>query len=240
MALPMNSAPIYTLTIPSTGKPMKFRPFLVKDEKALLVAQQSEDPVVMLDTVKEVIMSCLKTELDVDKLTSFDIEYIFLQLRSRSVGEMVELLFQCDIDHGEDNEKAISRVGINLNDVKVERFEGHTQKIELFGDVGLALKYPTVETMKKMESADPNNIDEQFDIVIDCIDYIWDGEQVFSTEDQSRQELIDFLENLTSDQFEKVQKFFQTMPSLRVYFKYTCAVCGREHNKYLEGLASFF
>jgi len=240
MALPINATPVYTLTIPSTKKEFKFRPFLVKDEKALLIAQQSEDYSVMLDTVKTVIAACAKSDVDVEKLASFDIEYIFLRMRAVSVGETVDLMFQCDVDHGVENEKAQALTRINLLDVKVETFEGHTNKVSLFDDVGIVLKYPTINTIKKLEEANANDVEQVFDIVVDCIDYIYSSEEVFSTKDQTREELIEFLNNLTSDQFEKLQQFFYTMPQLRAYITYTCPVCNKEHNKYMEGLASFF
>ena len=240
MALPMNATPIYTLQIPSTKKEFKYRPFLVKDEKALLVAQQSEDIGVMLDTVKEVIKSCAKTEIDVDALASYDIEYIFLQMRSNSIGEIVQLIFACDTDHGEDNDKARSTVSINLQDVKVEESDNHTNKITLFGDVGIVMKYPNLSVLKRIETTSDEDFDVLFDIVSDCIDYIYSADEMFPAKEQSKQELIEFLNNLTSEQFEKIQQFFRTMPALRVYLKYTCPVCGREHDKYMEGLQSFF
>ena len=240
MALPLNATPVYTLTIPSTQKQLKYRPFLVKDEKALLIAQQSEDHTVMLDTVKSVIAACAKSDVDVDKLASFDIEYIFLQMRAMSVGETVDLLFQCDVDHGVDNEKARALARINLLEVKVETFEGHTNKISLFDDVGIVLKYPTISTLKNIEEAKTGGVDQVFNVVVDCIDYIYTPEEVFPAKEQTRQELIEFLNNLTSDQFENLQQFFYTMPQLRAYVNYTCPVCNKEHNKYMEGLASFF
>jgi hypothetical protein len=239
MALPMNATPVYTLTVPSTQKQFKYRPFLVKDEKALLIAQQSEEHVVMLDTVKSVIAACAKSDIDVDKLASFDIEYIFLQMRAMSVGEAVDLIFQCDVDHGVDNERAQSAVRVNLLEVKVENFEGHTNKISLFDDVGIMLKYPTINTLKRLEETNSNDVDQVFDVIVDCIDYIYNTDEVFPAKDQTRQELIEFLNNLTSDQFEKLQQFFYTMPQLRAYVKYTCPVCNKDHNKYMEGLASF-
>lgn len=242
MALPMNATPVYTIQIPSTKKDFKFRPFLVKDEKALLIAQQSEDPTVMLDTVKEVIKACTnpKTPINVEKLASFDIEYIFLQMRAKSVGEFVDLVFQCDEDHGEDNEKARATVRIDLTKVGVEFSENHTSKIELFGDVGVVMKYPNIETLKKLEQTNEDNIDQVFDIVVDCIDYIYDRDEVFAAKDQSKEELIEFVNNLTSEQFERVQQFFQTMPSLKTWIDYKCPVCGKDHHKYMEGLQSFF
>lgn len=240
MPLPMNVGPVYTLTIPSTKKELKYRPFFVKEEKALLIAQQSEDPLVMLDTIKEVIQSCAKTPIDVDRLASFDIEYIFLKLRSVSVGEIANLMFACDEDHGADNDKAISHVAINLNDAKVEFQEQHKTTIMLFDSVGVKMKYPRFDTMKKLEVADIDDIDTAFDIAIDCIDCIFDGDQVFDAGDQKREELIAFLEQLTAEQFDKVRQFFVTMPALRLYLNYKCPVCDKEHSKYVEGLSSFF
>jgi hypothetical protein len=240
MALPKNTTPIYTLRIPSTNKEFKFRPFLVKDEKSLLIAQQSDDVTVMLDTVKDVIKSCSLSNVDVDALASFDIEYMFLQLRAKSVGEIVQLTFQCDEDHGERNIEAQVTIAVNLEEAKVEKFEGHATKIDLFDDVGVMMKYPTIETLKKLETLDANDIDSVFGVTADCIDYIYDSDEVHYTKDLARDELITWLNDLRSEQFEKIQDFFRTMPSLRVYIKYTCPVCGKEHNKYLEGLASFF
>lgn len=236
MALPIQSAPTYTLEIPSTKTSVKFRPFLVKDEKALLIAQQSEDNGVMLDTVKSVIQSCIITDINVDSLASFDIEYIFTQLRSVSVGEFVELTFQCDDCT---DEKARALVSIDLRKLKVTFPADHVNKIPLFDDVGIVLKYPTINTMKKLED-ETNDIDAIFDIVIDCIDYIYSTEEVFTAKEQSKDELIKFLNNLTSEQFDKIQQFFKTIPTLRQDITYTCPVCGKVHNKYLEGLSSFF
>lgn len=240
MALPTNTTPIYTLTIPSTKKELKFRPFLVKDEKALMVAQQSEDVQIMLDTVKEVIEACAKSAIDTNTLASFDIEYIFLQLRAVSVGEEVDLVFACDEDHGEENEKARSIVKVNLENVNVEFPEGHTKKIPLFDQCGVVMKYPTFDTLKKLESTREQETEVMIDIVTNCIDFIYNGDEVFMAKDQSKQELTEFINNLTAQQFEAVQTFFRTMPQLRAYVKYTCPVCGKEHNKFMEGLASFF
>ena len=240
MALPINPTPIYTAKVPSTNKDFKYRPFFVREEKALMIAQQSEDSGIMLDTIKEVIKACAKTPIDVDKLASFDIEYLFLQLRANSVGELVDLMFACDVDHGDDNEKALSKVSINLMDAKVKFSDNHSAKIPLFGDVGVLMKYPSVDTLKKIQSADVNDVDAMFDIVVDCIDSIYDSNQMFAAREQKREELLEFLNNMTTQQFTKIQEFFQTMPQLRVDIQYTCPVCKRVHNKYMEGLASFF
>lgn len=237
MALPVNVAPVYTITIPSTKKEFKFRPFLVRDEKALLIAQESEDPVVMVDTIKEVIKSCAKSPIDVDKLASFDIEYIFINLRSKSVGELVELIFRCDDCT---DEKARVNKLINLSDIKVNFPEGHTNKIPLFDDVGIVMKYPNLSIIKKLEELNNPEIDLVFDIIVECIDYIYSGDEVFPAKEQKKAEMIDFLNNLTSSQFATIQSFFDTMPRLLAQVEYTCPVCSKQHNKYLEGLSSFF
>lgn len=234
--LPMNVMPTYTLIIPSTKKKIKYRPFVVRDQKALLIAQATEDLAVMLDTVKDVIQSCVVDDIDVNKLASFDIEYIFAQLRAVSVGEMVDLIFRCDTC---EDENAVAKVKIDLRQVAVETPDGHDPKIPLFDDVGVVMKYPSLSTLKALDEA-TDDIDAMFEITADCIDYIYTSEELFYSREQSREELLQFVNNLTAEQFNKLENFFRTMPRLRQYVKYTCPVCNKEHNKYLEGLSSFF
>ena len=240
MALPMMTTPTYTLVVPSTDATVKFRPFLVKEEKALLIAQQSEDPVVMIDTLKDVIKSCLQDKIDVDKLATFDLEYMFMQIRGKSVGETIDLVFPCDLDHGEQNEKARATVTLDINTIKVEKSAEHTNKIELYGDVGVVMKYPTISVLKKLEGLDENDLDKVFDIMAYSIDYIYDGEQIYYAKEQKHDDLLQFINNLNSTQFVKLQKFFETMPKLRKEIEYDCPVCGKHHNKVLEGIQSFF
>jgi len=237
MSLPMNATPIYTLTVPSTKKQFKYRPFLVKDEKALLVAQQSEDTTVMLDTIKSVIVSCAKSDIDVDKLATFDIEYIFTQMRAVSVGELVELIFACDDCTVE---SARVKLTLNLQDMKVVVDPEHVLNIKLFEEVGVMMKYPTIDTLKKIEKSDVNDMDQMQDLIVDCMSYIYDGDEIFHAYEQTPEELSEFIDNLTSDQYKKIQQFFKTMPVLRQDIKYKCPVCSKQHNKYLEGLSSFF
>jgi hypothetical protein len=239
MALPLQSTPTYNLTIPSTGKTVRFRPFLIKEEKSLLIAQQSEDLMIMIDTLKSVIKDCLLDKVDVEKFATFDIEYIFTQIRAKSVGETVDLIVQCDEDHGEQNEKARVKLIIDLSTIVVEKDPKHTNRIELFGDVGMVLRYPTIEMMKRMESAE-DNLESIFQIVADSVDYIYQGEEIFYAKETSREEVLQFLENLTSDQFAKVNEFFTTMPRIKKDVEYKCPLCGKEHKKTLEGLQSFF
>ena len=240
MALPMMNTPTYTMVVPSSGATVKYRPFLVKEEKALLIAQQSEDVVTMIETLKQVVKSCVQDKLDVEKLATFDLEYMFTQIRGKSVGETVDLIFGCDLDHGEQNEKAKATVTIDLSTITVEKSAEHNNKIELFGNVGVVMKYPTVDVIKKLEGFDVNDLDTVFDIMALSIDYIYDGEQLFYAKESTREELLAFIENLSSEQFARVQKFFETMPKIRKEIEYNCPVCGRHHVKMLEGLQSFF
>lgn len=242
MALPMNTMPTFNLKVPSTGKTVKYRPFVVKEEKALLIANQSEDLKVMVDTLKGVIKSCVLDEIDVDELAIFDLEYIFTRIRGKSVGETIDLLFQCDDDHGEQlNKKAISKVTVNIADIDVIRNPEHTNKIELFGDVGMVMKYPTIDVSKEIENPDGTaNIDNIFSVIMESVDFIYQGSDVYYAKDQTKDELTQFINNLTSEQFAKIQKFFETMPKLSTTVEYKCPVCGKEHKRVLEGLNNFF
>ena len=238
MALPINSSPIYTLEIPSTGKKVKYRPFLVKEEKALLIAQQSDDMGILIETLKSVIESCVQEELDVNTLATFDFEYIFTQLRAKSVGEIIELKLKCDTCT---DEKAVATVFIDLPKLKVIKHKDHTNKIDLFDDVGIAMNYPTAEIVKKVqEELDQTNIDQMFDIIVESVNYIYTNDEIFYAKEQTKEELLEFLNNLNSEQFGKIQKFFETLPKLSHDITYTCPVCGKKHEKTLEGLNSFF
>ena len=237
MALPISNTPTYTLAIPSTGKEVKYRPFLVREEKALMIAQQSEDPIVMVNTLKDVVKTCLVGEFNVDDLATFDLEYIFTQLRAKSVGETVDLIFPCDVC---EDEKARVKISFDITKLKVEKSPDHENKIHLFGDVGVVMKYPTMQVLKKLQNLDTNNLDDLFKIVAECIDYIYQGNELFYGKEQTQEELLDFINNLTSEQFGKIQKFFETMPRLKQEVDYNCPVCGRVHHKVMEGLQSFF
>ena len=238
MALPMMNTPTYNMVVPSSGVSVKFRPFLVKEEKALLIAQQSEDLMVMVDTLKSVIKTCVLDNIDVNKLATFDLEYMFTQVRAKSVGEIIELIFPCDNDHGEDNEKARVKVSIDLTTLEVEKEDNHTNKIDLFGDVGVMMKYPTIDVMRKLDVSD--SIDTIFDVVAMSVDYIYQGDEIFYAKEQKHEEMLQFLNNLTSEQFVKIQNFFDTMPRIKKQIEYICPVCQKQHKKMLEGMQSFF
>jgi Zn finger protein HypA/HybF involved in hydrogenase expression len=237
MALPLSKTPVYNLTIPSSGEKVKFRPFLVKDEKALLLAQQSEDPVVMINTLKEVIKSCLDDKVDVKKLATFDVEYIFTQLRAKSVGEISELVFKCGHCDSEDGRVKLK---IDLTELKVDKPENHKDIIPLFDSVGIKMKYPDMDLIKKLEGVNTESMDQIMDVVIECIEYIYDEEQMYHTEEQTKAEMVQFLENLTSDQFAKIQKFFETMPKVKHEIDFECPACKSHNHTVLEGINNFF
>jgi hypothetical protein len=237
MALPINATPKYKLTIPSLKKSVSFRPFLVKEEKALLLAQQSEDSQVMLETIKSVISSCIIDKVDVDSLALFDVEYIFAQLRAKSVGEIVELILKCDDCT---DKKASVQLQLDLTKLQVNFPTDHEKTIPLFNDVGVIMRYPSLDLFKKMENMDSSNIESVFDIICHSIEAVYDTKEIFYTKDQTMEEVREFVNNLTQEQFKKLQKFFETMPKLEEKVNYKCPVCAKQHEKYIRGLESFF
>jgi hypothetical protein len=235
MALPKLATPQFSLNLPSTGKRIQYRPFLVKEEKALLMATQSEDPLDMIDAVKNVIAACIIDDVKVDDLPYFDLEYVFLNIRAKSVGEIVKLEyrhiggknyqgFECD---------AVTPVEINLEQVKVEKKDGHTNKIQIDDKLGIEMRYPTL-TDVKMVTEGANEIE----MLANCILSVYDEENVY--EPDNLQDSLDFIESLNNTQFSKIMEFIETMPKLRHTFSYKCRGCGQEDTVTLEGMADFF
>lgn len=237
MALPVMKTPMYEMTIPSTKQVVKYRPFLVKEEKALMIAHQSEDPSTMVNTLKGVIDACTFGKVDVTKLAMFDIEYIFVQLRAKSVGEISELVFSCKQCN---DPKAKMKVNIDLTQLEVKFDPEHTMDIQLFDEVGVKMKYPSIATVNKLKNASNDDVDSIFSIIIDCIDSIYDADSIYAAAEQSKEELTEFINNLTQDQFAKLQKFFETMPKLEKKVEFDCPVCGYHHNQTIQGLEGFF
>jgi hypothetical protein len=246
MGLPKIAVPEYSLTLPSNGKELKYRPFLVKEEKLLLIAMESEEEQQIITATKNVIQNCVYGDIDVDTLPIFDIEYIFLWLRGRAKGEKVDLKYTCPECK---NEVIIS---FNIEDVNVNKPEGHNNKIELTDDLGVVMKYPDIQMQSNIEgSKDENQVEQLFKTIRICIDYIYDAEKMYSNKDHTETELTDFLESLTDPQFQKIAKFFETMPKLKHDVKLHCkavtsekgkkkTICGYQEDIKLEGLQSFF
>lgn len=236
MALPLMQTPVYELVIPSTQKAVKYRPFLVKEEKALLLAQQSEDSKVMLETLKKVISNCV-SGVDAEKLALFDLEYIFLQLRARSVGELSELTYACL----ECNDpKAKVNIKLDISTINVEFNDKHTATIDLFDSVGVKMKYPSLDILVKLGNINDEDIDSALKVIAQCIEFLYDGDKIYPSSEQSEEELIEFLEKLTRYQLEKIKNFFTTMPRLRKKVEFDCPVCKFHHQYTIEGIENFF
>lgn len=236
MALPVMQTPVYELTIPSTKKKVKYRPFLVKEEKALMIAQQSEDPKVMVDTLKQIIKACVQN-VDVDKLALFDLEYIFLQLRAKSVGEISELVYSCLKCN---DPKAKVNINLDITTIEVETNPEHKDTIDLFGDVGIKMKYPGFDMLNDMQNVNLDNPDDALKVIAKSIEFIFEGDKIHDAKEQSEAEMMNFLENLTREQLDKIKKFFDTMPKLKKEIEFDCPVCKYHHNYTVEGIQSFF
>ena len=230
MALPKIKHPTYNFTIPSTKKNVNVRPFTVQEEKILLMAKSSDKTEDIVESVKQIIRNCIIDPVDVDQLATFDIEYLFVKLRSKSIGEVVDLVYK-----DPDTEEEI-KFKINLEDVEVKYDPDHSNKIMLNNDVGVVMKYPTLNDVKQveMESDDENSI---LNVLINCIDKIFDDEKVYS--DFSKDELIDFIDNLPIESMNEIKKFFDTMPVL-IHNVTLTNKNGDTREITLKGLNSFF
>jgi TusA-related sulfurtransferase len=238
MPLPKITTPTYELELPSTGKTVKYRPFLVKEEKVLVIALESEDNRQITNAIKAVLKSCVQTKgVRVETLPTFDIEYLFLNIRGKSVGEQLEVNIVCP----DDNETQVP-VFINLDDIEVEKSEEHSNKIKLDSNLMMEMKYPSLEQFIKsnFDFNDENQMDQSFQLIASCIDKIYSDEEVWATADCTKKEVNEFLESMNSSQFKEIEKFFETMPKLKHDIKVTNPKTGVESDVVLEGLASFF
>jgi hypothetical protein len=239
MSLPNIVTPNFKLKLPSTEQEVTFRPFLVKEEKILLVAKEAGDEESMLDATLQVIDSCTFGELDVNKLSHFDIEFLFLNIRAKSVGEEVELRYKHANGINSKGEKctAVTPIKINLEEVQVKSKEGHTKKIMLTETVGVKMKYPEPKTFTKIFNSDFSN---SIEIIVDCIECLFDDQQIYDETTTRKEEMVQFIESLNSEQLLKINGFFDTMPELRHQVTYQCIGCGQEDRIVLQGLSDFF
>lgn len=231
MGLPKPQLPIFELTVPSTKQKVKFRQFTVREEKALVQAQQLDDIVVITNAVRAIIESCCTGLKDTGTLTLFDVEYILTRIRAKSVGESIDLNMACDADPSHDR----IPVRIMLEKIEVEFPEGHSKKIDLYDDVGVMMKYPDLDNVAEFDGLDG------FDAIVMCIDYIYTSQEVYHAKDQTKEELVEFLNDLTKKQVNKIDElFFNKMPVYQHEISYTCRQCGHEHKKTIKGLSNFF
>ena len=238
MPLPKIATPTYELELPSTGKTIQYRPFLVKEEKLLVLALESEDTTQITTAIKAVIKACIKTRgIKVETLPTFDIEYLFLNIRGKSVGEVLDVNVICP-----DDEKTQVSVQIDLDSIECRKTEGHTNKIKLDDTIMMEMKYPSLDQFIKsnFDMKEENQMEQSFDLIASCIDKLYSADEVWASEDCSKKEMSDFLEQLNSSQFKEIEKFFETMPKLSHSIKVTNPETKVESDVTLEGLAAFF
>ena len=238
MPLPKISTPTYELELPSTGKSIQYRPFLVREEKLLVLALESENTKEITTAIKNVIKACILTKgVKVETLPTFDIEFLFLNIRGKSVGEEIEVNIICP-DDGE----TYVPVKINIDEIGVQKNDNHTNKIQVDDSIVMEMKYPSLDQFIKtnFDFSEDSAMDQSFDLVSTCIDKIYTEEEVWTGSDCSKKELIDFLEQMNSSQFKQIEQFFDTMPRLSHELKVTNPNTKVESTVVLEGLSSFF
>ena len=238
MPLPKIATPTYELELPSTGQSIKYRPFLVKEEKVLVIALESEDNKQITNAIKAVLKSCILTKgVKVESLPTFDIEYLFLNIRGKSVGEELEVNVMCP----DDNETQVP-VTINLDEIEVQKDENHSNKIKIDDSIMMELKYPSLDQFIKnnFDFNDKNAMDQSFELIASCIDKVYTEDEVWATADCTKKEVKEFLESMNSQQFKEIEAFFETMPKLSHTINVTNPNTKVESEVVLEGLASFF
>ena len=238
MPLPKIATPVYELELPSTGQTIEYRPFLVKEEKVLVIALESEDTKQITTAIKNVIKNCIKTKgIKVEDLPTFDIEYLFLNIRGKSVGEEIEVNVTCPDD-------GVTQVPItiNLDDIEVQKNEDHTNRIKVDDNIMMEMKYPSLDQFIKnnFDFDEKNAMDQSFDLIATCIDKVFTEEEVWAVEDCSKKEIVEFLEQMNSSQFKEIEKFFETMPKLSHTIKVKNPKTKKENEVVIEGLAGFF
>lgn len=241
MGLPKNISPEFELELPSTGKKIKYRPFLVKEEKILLLALETKDNKQITNAIKQILKNCIVTRgIKVEELPTFDIEYIFLNLRGKSVGESIDLIVTCS----DDGETQVP-VTVYIDEIKVQKNPSHSQDIQLGNDLVLRMKYPSLDEFIKTnfdfgKENSISNIEKSFEIISSCMDVVFTKEDSWAAKDCTKKELFEFIDDMTTQQFKLIENFFQTMPVLSYTFEVINPTTGVKNSVTLEGLTSFF
>ena len=243
MALPKINTPIFELTLSSTGQSVQYRPFLMKEQKILLLALESGEPKAIMTAVKQIINNCAIGDVETDKLPTFDLEYFFMRLRGKSIGETVDLQLRHPTGLNTKDETCdhVTKFAFNIMEVEVQKTISHTDKIiidEATG-LGIKLKYPTAN-FTDIDTDNLSELDIAVEMLIDCIDYIYDKDEVYKKEDSTKKEINEFIDSLSQDQFKNIMNFFETMPKLKHTIKWKCTGCGCEDEVTLEGMGNFF
>ena len=240
MALPKIDTPIYELELPLSKKTIRFRPFLVKEQKNLLMAMESDDKDTIEKNIKQVLHNCTLTEnIDIDSLPIIDVEYYFINLRARSVGEIVENRYRCENVVEDRTCNNMMDVEINLLDIKVDKDDSISDTIQLTDRISIKLKYPEFSVISSSTKFD-NTTDMAFNMIVESVESIFDGEQYFYANETEPGEIVDFLESLNQQQFKKIEEFFENLPKLNKKVEFKCGKCGFDHKITAEGLESFF
>jgi hypothetical protein len=235
--LPKLDTPIYDLELPISKQKVKFRPFLVREQKILMMAQNSDDSDFVNDNVKQIIKNCCITEVDVDKFSQIDVEYFFINLRARSIGEIVAARYRCNNQVGENICNNLMEVPINLLDVNVD-FKENSDIIKLNDSIGLKMGYPDIKALSKIDS-DKDILSVTLDIIYNCMDYIFDEDNLYYKSETPKQEVLDFLEQLSVDQFKQIENYFNNLPTLKEELDVKCNKCGFQHKITITGLENF-
>ena len=243
MALPKIDVPVYDVKLVSLNKKVKFRPFLVKEQKLLLMASEASNADDTINAIKQILKNCVLSEINIDDLPVFDLEYLFINLRARSVAEVVELKYQCNntVKDDENNEKkcnTLNEMKLNLLEIQPSSSSDHNKKIQLNDNIGIMMKYPTFEVAQK--ALNKTEAEAFIDLICSSIDYIFDKENMYYAKDTDKEELVEFIENLQQKDLEKIKNFFDTMPKLKKTIHYKCKKCKYEEDIPLEGLQNFF
>jgi len=236
MALPKLDVPIYEMVVPSTDEKIKYRPFLIKEEKILLIAMESGENKDIIQAVKQIVSECTFNKLELGDMPMFDVEFMFLNIRAKSVGEISKLKVLC-----QDDKVTYANVEVDLSKIEVQVDDDHTNKIELSDEMGVFMKYPSIDSFSTAGIAEIT-ASNMLDVIVACIDTIYDkkGEEVYDSKDSTQKELVDFVEQLNTKQFQEVQKFFDTMPKLRHEMKVKNPKTKKESKVVLTGLSDFF
>jgi len=234
MALPLVNAPRYSTKLPSTGQDVNYRPYTVKEEKVLMIALESKDQKQILGAVKDVISGCVQ-DIDVQELTTFDLEWMFLQLRSKAVGEKIDLKMKCQQD-GCDGQTDIT---VDVEDIGIEG-DPQQKTIPITDTVGVTVRYPTIKLVENYDQEKLKSVEGAFDMIIGCIDSIYDADNVYDCKNENPEDVKGFVDNLTSDQFKQIGEFFESVPQVKHNLTWKCSKCGEQNEMVLEGLESFF
>lgn len=243
MALPKLDVPIFTIDLPLSKQKVRYRPFLVKEEKILLMAMESNDEKTVIESIKQIVNNCCLDEINIDELPVLDLELFFLHLRARSVGEIADLQYKCNNKIKTDNEEEktcnhVVKLQVNVLEIKPEIDKNHTNKIQLSEKLGIVMKYPNFKILENI--TDGSEVEKIIKIITNCIDYIYDEENIYYKKDIIQEELMEFIEGMTRDQFEKIQEFFDTIPKIKKDIEFKCGKCGYQEKIAVEGIQNFF